>query len=180
MATQVAGGYHLSLQSGPVALTWYGVRTKSNFEKSVAVSLECKGLQPYLPQYIRRKEWSDRVVERPTPLFPGYVFCRFDSTKRVSILNTPGVVGIVGFGNQPAPIPDAEIEAVRHLLNSGLAVSPCCYLNEGDRVRIRSGTLEGLEGILVKKKSAWRLIVSVNMLQRSVMVEIDQNIIAAA
>jgi transcription antitermination factor NusG len=127
-----------------------------------------------LPVYRGRRRWSDRIVESDRPLFPGYIFCRFDAQKRFPIVSTPGVVSVVGFGNEPAPISDTEIEAVRSVLHSGLAAEPFPFLSEGQRIRVRRGSLEGLEGILVKKKSDWRIVVSVAMLQRSVAVEIDR------
>jgi transcription antitermination factor NusG len=157
-----------------VRLPWYGIRTKSNHERVAAVVLQSKGYEQYLPVYRRRRRWSDRIVETDRPLFPGYVFCRFDARKRLPIVSTPGVVSVVGFGSEPAPISDSEIEAVRAILRSGLAAEPCPFLREGQRIRVRRGSLEGLEGILLKKKSDWRIVVSVAMLQRSVAVEIDR------
>src|SRR5579875_1974030 len=102
-------------------LPWYGVRTRSNFEKTTASVLEAKGYQQYLPCYKVRRRWSDRTVETSLPLFPGYVFCRFDARLRLPIITSPGVVSIVGSGDEPAFIPDAEIEAVEAILRSGLA-----------------------------------------------------------
>jgi transcriptional antiterminator RfaH len=158
---------------------WYGIRTKSNYERLAAAVLESKGYEQYLPVYRSRRRWSDRVVEKDRPLFPGYVFCRFDARKSLPIVSTPGVVSVVGFGNQPAPIADTEIEAVQMLLQSGLATEPCPFLHEGQRIRVKRGSLEGLEGILLKKKTDWRMVVSVTMLQRSVAVEIDREWIDA-
>lgn len=157
-----------------VRLPWYGIRTKSNHERVAAVVLQSKGYEQYLPVYRRRQRWSDRIVETDRPLFPGYVFCRFDARKRLPIVSTPGVVSVVGFGNEPAPISESEIDAVRAVLRSGLIAEPCPFLREGQRIRVRRGSLEGLEGILLKKKSDWRIVVSVAMLQRSVAVEIDR------
>jgi transcription antitermination factor NusG len=153
---------------------WYGVRTKSNQERLAAAVLESKGYEQYLPVYRSRRRWSDRVVEKDQPLFPGYVFCRFDAKKPLPIVSSPGVVSVVGFGKEPAPISDTEIEAVQTLLHSGLATEPCPFLHEGQRIRVKRGSLEGLEGILLKKKTDWRMVVSVTMLQRSVAVEIDR------
>ncbi len=155
-------------------LPWYGIRTKSNHERVAAVVLQSKGYEQYLPVYRCRQRWSDRIVETDRPLFPGYVFCRFDARKRLPIVSTPGVVSVVGFGNEPAPISESEIDAVRAVLRSGLVAEPCPFLREGQRIRVRRGSLEGLEGILLKKKSDWRIVVSVAMLQRSVAVEIDR------
>ncbi len=160
------------------AAPWHAIRTRSNHEKLAASCLQSKGFHQYLPVYRDRRRWSDRVVESEQPLFPGYVFCRFDARKRVPVISTPGVVSIVGFGSEPAPIPDEEIEAVRLIMHSGHAAKACPFLKEGQRVRIKYGALEGLEGILVNKKSEWRMIVSISMLQRSVSVEIDREKIA--
>jgi transcription antitermination factor NusG len=155
-------------------LSWFGVRTRSNHEKVTAHVLSAKGYDQYLPTYKSRKRWSDRVVETDKPLFPGYVFCRFDPKARLPILTTPGVVAVVGFGNEPAPIDDAEIEAVQAVLRAGLRAEPCGYLREGQRIRVNQGSLTGLEGILTRRKSEWRMVVSVAMLQRSISVEIDR------
>lgn len=138
------------------------------------IALKGKDFEPYLPVYRLRRRWSDRIVETAQPLFPGYVFCRFDARQRLPIITTPGVVSIIGFGNEPAPIPDSEIEAIETILRSGLATEPCPFLREGQRIRINRGSLENVEGILLKKKNEWRMIVSVTMLQRSISVEIDR------
>jgi transcription antitermination factor NusG len=162
----------LDLPVGP--LPWYGVRTRSNHERVAALVLRGKGYDPYLPLYsLRRRRADDTVVESELPLFPGYVFCRFDAKKRLPILMTTGVISVVGFGKEPAPIPDEEIEAITAVLRSGLPAEPCAYLREGQRVRVTNGSLDGVEGILVKKKSQLRMVVSVTMLQRSISVEID-------
>jgi transcription antitermination factor NusG len=155
-------------------LPWYGVHTKRNHESIAASALEHKGYEQYLPVYRSRRRWSDRVVDSILPQFPGYVFCRFDATYRLPILTTPGVISIVGFGQGPTPIPESEIEALQLVLRSGLAAEPCPFLREGQRIRVNRGSLEGLEGLLLKKKSEWRMVVSVRILQRSVSVEIDR------
>ena len=157
----------------PPRLPWYGIRTKPKHENVAAASLKGKGFQEYAPVYRSRRRWSDRTVESYLPLFPGYVFCRFDASRRLPILTTPGVLSVVGFGNGPTPIPDDEIEAIQRIVTSGVAAEPCPFLKEGQRIRITQGSLEGLEGILLKKKADWRMVVSVSMLQRSVSVEID-------
>jgi transcription antitermination factor NusG len=168
------------LSAVPVQFPWYAVRTRSNFERTASAVLAAKGYKQYLPLYRLKKRWSDRVVTTELPLFPGYVFCRFDAKKRTPILSTPGVFAIVGFGAEAAPIPDHEVEAIERVLDSGLAAGPCPFLREGQRIRIKQGPLENVEGILLKKKSEWRMVVSVPMLQRSVSVEIDADWIMAA
>ena len=154
-------------------LRWYAVTTRPNHEKVASTVLESKGYEQYLPFYRSRRQWSDRVVETDRPLFPRYVFCRFDAKQALNVLTTPCVLSVLGFGNGPAPILDTEIEAIRAVLGSGLAADPCGFLNEGQRIRINRGSLEGVEGILIKKKTEWRMVISVTMLQRSIAVEID-------
>jgi transcription antitermination factor NusG len=159
---------------------WYGLRTKSKFEKVTATSLAYKGYQSYLPCYRHRRRWSDRVTETDSPLFPGYVFCRFDAMQRLPILITPGVVSVVGVGRQPLSIPDNEIDAIETIVKSGVYAEPWPYLPEGQRIRIEKGSLSGLEGVVImKKKDEWRLVVSVTLLQRSVAVELDREWIRA-
>jgi transcription antitermination factor NusG len=159
----------------PHQLRWYALRTRSRAEQLVATGLQAKGYEQYLPSYRVRRRWSDRTVEATLPLFPGYVFCRFDGRERVPVLTTCGVASIIGFGPQLASIPDSEIEAIQSALDSGLQVEPCPFLREGQRIRVSHGALKGVEGILLKKKSEWRLVVSVTLLHRSVSVEFDQD-----
>jgi transcription antitermination factor NusG len=133
-----------------------------------------------MPCYRHRRRWTDRVIEIQSPLFPGYVFCRFDVLKRLPILTTPGVVSIVGVGKLPLAIPDDEIAAVETILRSELYAEPWPYLREGQRVRIDQGPLLGLEGVVIKKKqNEWRIVVSVTLLQRSIATEIDRDWIRA-
>jgi transcription antitermination factor NusG len=137
--------------------------------------LAAKGFEPYLPCYRVKRRWSDRVVETTVPLFPGYVFCRFDSSQRVPVISTPGVVSVVGSGKVPTPIDESEIEAIQAILLSGVPAVPHSYLQVGQKVRVKNGPLEGIEGLLVKKKSEWRMVVSITLLQRSISVEVDRD-----
>ena len=159
-------------------LPWYALHTCPNHEKTASMILRAKGYEPYLPTYKARRRWSDRIVETLPPLFPGYLFCRFNARLRSPIITTPGVVSVLGFGSEPAPIPEVEIAAIETVLRSGLLAERYPFLHTGQRVRITHGSLEGLEGLLLKKKSDW-LVVSVTMLQRSLSVEIDGEWIAA-
>jgi len=163
-----------SCSTVPHRFPWYAVRTKPNHERVAASALEHKGYEQYLPVYRSRRRWSDRIVESNLPQFPRYVFCRFDVTRRLPILTTPGVMSIVGFGQGPTAIPESEIEAIQFVIRSGLVPEPCSFLNEGQRIRVTRGSLEGLEGLLLKKKGEWRIVLSVTILQRSVSVEIDR------
>ena len=156
------------------AFPWYAIRTKSNFSERVAVSLRDKGYDEYYPRYAVRQNWSDRVKTVFRPLFPGYVFCRFDVSKRLPILTTPGVIEIIGTGRLPVAIPDAEIEAIQRILQTGLQAEPWPYLKPGDEVSIETGPLTGVRGRLLATKGTARLVVSITMLQRSVAVELDR------
>jgi transcriptional antiterminator RfaH len=145
----------------------------------VANFLSGRGYEPFVPLYQSRRRWSDRIKIVEAPLFPGYLFCRFDIDNRLPVLTTPGVIRIVGFNRMPIPVDEAEISAIQSLVASGFPSHPWPYLHAGDSVRIDSGPLRGLEGLLVKLKGAHRLILSVTLLQRSVAIEIDSALVKA-
>ena len=120
-----------------------------------------------------KKRWSDRIKEVQSPLFPGYLFCRFDPLDRLPILKIPGVIQIVGFNRQPIPVDEDEIRAIQVLVASGAPNRPCPYLEIGDKVRIESGPLRGLEGLLIEFQGDRQLVLCVTLLQRSLAVKID-------
>jgi transcription antitermination factor NusG len=154
---------------------WFAVRTASGREKSVASQLQARGIEEFVPLYRTRRQWSDRTKELELPLFPGYIFCRFDFNDRLPVLITPGVQMIVGVGKLPSPVSEVEIDNLRRVVASGVAAHPHDqYLTVGERVRIREGSLAGVEGILVEVKNSWRIVLSVELLQRSVSVELDR------
>ncbi|MEN6536553.1 MAG: UpxY family transcription antiterminator [Bryobacteraceae bacterium] len=152
---------------------WYAISVKPNAESTVTSMLTAKGYETFLPAYRVRKQWSDRVKEMKRPLFPRYTFCRFDFRNRLPIVTTCGVVAVVGFGDEPAPVAESEIEAVRVLLDSGLPVSPWPFLREGQRVSVVRGPLTGAEGVFFRNKGDGRLVVTIDLLQRSIATEID-------
>ena len=152
---------------------WYAVRVRSNYERTVSTVLEHKGVEQFLPTYHSRRVWTDRVKTLDLPLFPGYIFCRIPLEERNRVVTTEGVVGFVGAGRQPIPVAESEIEAVRRIVESQARSEPWPFLKIGQRVRINYGSLTGLEGILLRVKNSWRLVVSVTLLERSVGVEID-------
>jgi len=156
-------------------LQWFALRVRPRAEKVVADALRSKGYQEFLPLHRQRRRWSDRVVEVELPLFPGYVFSRFEVERRLPLLMTPGVISVVGAGRLPHPVADAEIEALQILVHSRLDLQPWPYLHLGQRVRIFRGPLTGAEGILASVKSPKRLVVSVTLLQRSVAVEVPED-----
>lgn len=152
---------------------WFALHVRACYEKTAAAFLGGKGYQWFLPLYKCRRRWSDRTKEIELPLFPGYLFCRFDIQNRFPILTTPGVLLVVGTGKTPIAIDQAEISAIQTLVESGLSTQPWPFLQIGERVRISYGALNGLEGILLDFKGRQRLVLSVTLLQRSVAVEID-------
>jgi transcription antitermination factor NusG len=154
--------------------SWYAVRVRSRFERAVSAALSGKGYDQYLPLYHSRRRWSDRSKDLDLPLFPGYLFCRFDVQVRLPILMTPGVISIVGIGKTPVAISDREVDAIQTVIRSGLYLQPWPQLAVGSRVVIEEGPLKGLEGVTLDIKKKYNLIVSVPLLQRSVAVEIDR------
>jgi transcription termination/antitermination protein NusG len=155
------------------ALQWFALRVRSNFEQPVSNLLSAKGVEGFLPTYRSRRIWSDRVRELRLPLFPGYVFCRIPAEERSLVLATTGVVSMIGVQGRPLPIDDAEIAAVRRMVDGKSPVEPWPFLRIGQRVQVRRGPLAGVEGILLRVKDACRLVVSVTLLGRSVATEID-------
>ncbi len=160
--------------------SWFALMVRPQRERMVSWILSNKELETYLPCYRTRHVWSDRMKEMDVPLFPGYVFCRFQLGSRVAVLNTPGVQSIVGLGREPVPVPEDDIAGIRSMLASGFPVQPWPFLKQGQRVRVECGPLQGLEGILVQFKGAWRVVLTVELLHRSVAVEIDRNSISRA
>ena len=154
---------------------WFAVHVRSNFERFVAAVLHSKGYNEFLPTYRRRRQWSDRVKEQDLPLFPGYLFCRFDYQNRLPIISTSGVVCIAGLGRDPVPMQRQQLEAIWRITHCELSVSPWPLLEVGDRVLMTGGPLRGIEGLLIESKSSYRLVVSVTLLQRSVSVEVDHD-----
>ena len=139
----------------------------------MAESLANNGFEVFLPLYDVVRQWKDRTKQLSLPLFSCYVFLRGGLERRLSIISTPGVHSIVGIAGQPAAIPQVEIDAIRKVVESSLRVEPHPFLRCGDRVRVTSGPLAGVEGILVRKKNLSRLVLSAELLEKSVAVEVD-------
>lgn len=154
---------------------WYAAHTRSNFEKRVAAELEAKGVEPYLPAYQEIHQWKDRRKRVEVPVFPGYVFVRLSDSpaRRLAVLQTAGVLRLLGHGGAPEPVDDAELEALRRLLKSNPRCLAHPFLREGARVRVKRGALAGVEGILARLKNQSRLVISVALLAQSVAVEVD-------
>jgi transcription antitermination factor NusG len=159
------------------AAGWHALYTRHQYEKIAAQALSGKGFEVFLPQYRTIHCWKDRRKELLLPLFPNYIFIQGGLDRMLNILTTPGVHSLVAWGGHPADIPQEEIDAVRRLVESPLRLDPHPFLKCGDWVRIKSGPLDGIQGILVRKKSAFRLVLSVEMLAQSVSVEVDINMV---
>jgi transcription antitermination factor NusG len=158
---------------GESQLPWFALHVRSRFEVTVASHLFGKGYECFLPTFKSRRRWSDRIKEIEAPLFPGYLFCRFNVLDRFPIVTTPGLIQIVGFNRAPVPVTESEIAALQQLVSSKLRHEPWPYLRAGAKVSIEAGPLAGLEGIFIEAKGSHRLVLSVTLLQRSVAVEID-------
>src|SRR6202022_1559696 len=153
---------------------WYAVQTCANHEKSVLQQLGQRTVEAYLPQYASMRRWKDRRVRLELPLFPGYVFVHLALRDRLRVLNIPSVARLVGFGGPPVALPDNEMEALRSSLARQLRAEPHPYLKTGRRIRVTSGPLAGLEGIIVRKKKQLRFVLSLDLIMRSVSVEMDE------
>lgn len=156
-------------------LRWFALQVRTRWESSTAVLLSGKGYQAFLPTFKVRKRWNGKFREIDAPLFPGYVFCQFDAQKRLPILVTPGVLAVVGRGRTPLPVDESELLSIRTVVSSGFRAEPWPYLEVGQKIRIESDALQGLEGILINFKGNQRIVVSVTLLRRSVALEIDRS-----
>lgn len=152
---------------------WYAAQTCARHEKRVREQMEERAVESFLPLYATVSQWKDRKVRVDLPLFPGYLFVRMALTERLRVLQIPSVVRLVGFGELATAMPDDEIESLRQGLAGGLKAEPHPYLKVGRRARVKSGPLQGMEGILVKKKNRERFVISLDLIQRSVAVEMD-------
>ena len=152
---------------------WYAAYTCAKHEKRVAAELGAREVQHFLPLYSSVRRWKDRRVQLELALFPGYVFVRLALRDRLQVLQIPSVVRLVGFGGLPTALPDEEMEILRKGLCHGLRAEPHPFLTIGRRVRITAGPFAGLEGVLKRKKSNLRVVVSLELIQRSVAVDVD-------
>jgi len=157
------------------SLGWYALYTRHQHEKTVSQMLLGKGFDVFLPLYPVARASGGHTKRLLLPLFPCYVFLHGGLERRVDIVTTPGVHAFVETANRPAVIPEAEIDGVRQTVESSLRVEPHPFLKSGDRVRVRSGSLRGIEGILIRKKNLFWLVLSVEMLGKSIAVEIQSS-----
>lgn len=153
--------------------SWCAIYTRHHHEKVVAQILSAKGFEVFLPLYNTTRRWPDRCVQLSLPLFPCYLFLRGIEGRRPEVAMTSGIFSIVGMDGGRAAIPESEIESIRRAIESGNRVEARPFLRCGDRVGVKSGPLQGLEGILVRKENLYTLVLSVEILERSAAVEVD-------
>ncbi len=152
---------------------WHAVYTRHQHEKVVVKILVNKSFETFLPLYETTRVWKDRTKQLWLPLFPCYVFIQGGLDRWLDVVSTPGVYAVVASGARPAVIPQAEIDAVRRAVEAETCLEPHPFLRRGDLVRVKSGALEGIEGMLVRKKNRFRLVLSVNLLEKSIAFEVD-------
>jgi transcription antitermination factor NusG len=152
---------------------WYAAYTRANHERRVANQLVERGVEHFLPQYESMRKWKDRKVRLQMPLFPGYVFVHLALQNRLKVLEVPGVAYLVGFAGKPVAVPEGEFEKIRGFLKQGFRAEPHPYLEAGRRVRVKNGPLEGMEGIVVRRKNGNRLVISLELIQRAMAVDLD-------
>jgi transcription antitermination factor NusG len=152
---------------------------KPRHERTAAEGIRLRGFEDFLPTYRARHRWSDRFKVLELPLFPGYVFGSFSLQDKLTILGTPGIRSIVSSANIPCPVPDTEIEAIKAAVRSGLPVRPSPAAGIGKTVSVQGGPLAGLEGILTRDKGSYRVVIQVELLNRSVAVEIDREMLGS-
>ncbi|MGA7139292.1 MAG: UpxY family transcription antiterminator [Terriglobales bacterium] len=159
---------------------WFAAYTNSHHEKRVAAQFAERQIESFLPLYVARHRWRNGCdMKLDLPLFPNYVFVRVDPRKRVSVLEVPGVVSLVGFGRTLAPLPDFEIEALRSSIGRR-KIEPHPYLVIGERVRIKAGPMAGMEGVVVRRKNNFRVVLTLDAIMQCVAVEVDADELEAA
>lgn len=154
-------------------MNWYALHVRSQFERKVRDALSDIHIEPFLPLYQERSRWSDRIQLVERTLFPGYVFGHLEPDQIRKAVRVNGVVRILGTAGEAEPIPDFEIEQVKRVIDSGVYATPLAHLVSGQKVRITAGSLAGIEGIVLRIKGELRVVVSINLLGRSVAAELD-------
>jgi transcription antitermination factor NusG len=156
----------------PRQARWYAAYTCANHERRVAEQLAARGIEHFLPQYESTRKWKDRKVQLQMPLFPGYIFVQMELASRLRVLQVPGVARLVGFDGRPAPVPEEDLLRVREFLAQGFRAEPHRVLKVGRRVRVNGGPLAGMEGIVARRKNGHKLVISFDLIQQAMAVEI--------
>lgn len=166
-----------SSQSSYLEPRWYAAHTRSRHEKSVSEQLHHRRVETFLPSYEMVRHWKNGDHRITLPLFPGYTFVRIALKDRLQVLKTPGLVRLVGFNGIPVPLADHELDTLQNALLQGMRAEPHPYLSVGRRVRITAGPLTGREGLLVRKRNSRRVVLSIDLIQRSILVQIDAEVL---
>lgn len=156
---------------------WYALYTRHHHEKVIAKALMAKGFAVFLPLYSTLRNWKDRTKVVSLPLFSCYVFVKGGLERQLDILTTSGIHGFVCFAGSPARISQSEIDGIRQVVERSIKIEPHPFIKSGDRVRVKAGPLEGIEGILVRKKNFSRLVLTVELLGKSAAVEVDVSLV---
>jgi transcription antitermination factor NusG len=155
------------------SLSWNAVYTRHQHEKLVADSLRLNGIEVFFPTYEVMRQWADRKKRLALPLFSGYVFLRCNVERRLKVLTMPGLHSLLMFNGKPAMIPEAEISAIRRAVESKYGIEPHPFLDSGDKVRVKTGSLKGLEGLFIRRKSSCQLILAIDLLGKAIAVEMN-------
>jgi transcription antitermination factor NusG len=155
--------------------SWYALTVRPRFDRAVAQALESQGYETFLPQYRRRPHHGMPSQDPEMPLFPGYVLCRFDIRRASPVVDTPGVIRILGEGAEPAALPGHEVASLQTAIRAGLPLEPFPFVQRGARMRIERGALAGVEGIVVSSRAKVRLVLSITLLQKSALLEIARD-----
>ncbi len=164
---------HGILSTDSFQLRWYAAYTCANHEKRVREQLEQRSVESFLPVYETIRRWKDRRMHLQLPLFPGYIFVRMALVDRLRVLQVPSVVRLVGFNGHLSALPDEEIEGLKKGLAGGVRAEPHPFLTVGRRVRLKSGPLAGMQGILLRQKGNFRVVMSIDLIQRAVAVDAE-------
>ena len=175
-----SGNRELCLNPAALECKWYAVYTRSHQERMVKTQLDGRGVENFLPTYEKISQWKDRKKLIQVPLFPGYLFVKIALVNRLEVLKAYGAVQIVGNSTGPVPIAEEQLASVRTFVEVGLKCDPHPYLKLGKKAKIKEGPLAGFEGILVRKKSKSLFVLSVDLIQRSVSVELGSWLIEPA
>jgi len=159
---------------------WYAAYTSANHEKVVALQLANRSVKHFLPMYESVRRWKDRRIKLQLPLFPGYLFVRIALCDRLQVLQVPGVARLVGFNGIPCALPEADIHTIQKWMDRGCQFEPHPYLQVGRRARVKRGPLQGLEGIVLRRKNRTRFVLSLELIMRSVAVEIEETDLVSA
>jgi transcription antitermination factor NusG len=163
----------LAEKNVPTETLWYAGYTASRHEKRVAEHFAQRGVEHFLPLYETIHRWNNGRHRVQLPLFPGYIFVRIALRDRLRVIEVPGFVRLVGFNNLPYPLPEADINRMKDALSKGVLAEPYPYLTAGTRVEIRNGPLQGMTGILLRRQNRCRVVVSVDLIMRSMIVEVE-------